>query len=96
MILEHALLRVRAGEERDFEVALVKAKPLISASSGFVAMDVRRACEEPGLYILLVHWDSIEDHRDGFRLSDRYVDWRNLLHPFYDALPKVTYFGAPL
>ena len=96
MIIEHALLQVRPGEEASFEVAMAKAKPLIAASSGFQGIEVRPAAERPGLYLLLVRWDSIADHRDGFRRSDRYEQWRALLHSFYEPMPSVDYFEDPL
>ena len=96
MIIEHALLQVRAGEEAAFEAALAQAKPLIAASPGFRGIEVRPAAEEPGLYLLLVRWDSIADHREGFRKSERYEQWRALLHRFYDPMQSVDYFEDPL
>ncbi|MBP6380785.1 MAG: antibiotic biosynthesis monooxygenase [Sphingorhabdus sp.] len=96
MIIEHALLQVRPGEEAAFEAAMAKARPLIAASPGFQGIEVRPAIEKPGLYLLLVRWDSIAHHRDGFRKSDRYAQWRALLHPFYDPMPSVDYFEDPL
>jgi heme-degrading monooxygenase HmoA len=96
VILEHALLRVRDGQTETFEVAMAKAKPMIAASPGFQSIEVRPAAEEQGLYLLLVQWDDIASHRDGFRTSDRYQEWRALLHGFYDSLPEVGYFGESL
>jgi heme-degrading monooxygenase HmoA len=96
VILEHALLHVRAGQEQDFEAAMAEARPLIAASPGFVSIEVHPAPEKKGLYLLLVHWDSVEAHRDGFRLSERYPLWSALLHRFYDPMPTVDYFGASL
>ncbi len=96
MIIEHALLQVKPNDESAFEAAMAKARPLISASPGFSGLEIRRAAETPGLYLLLVRWDSVADHRDGFRKSDRYQQWRALLHHFYDPMPSVEYFGEPL
>jgi heme-degrading monooxygenase HmoA len=96
MIIEHALLRVRSGDERAFEAAMAEARPLISASPGFVSIEVRPALEIVGTYLLLVRWQSVADHRDGFRNSDRYQAWRDLLHRFYEPMPDVSYFGDPL
>jgi heme-degrading monooxygenase HmoA len=93
MIIEHALLRVRDGETAAFEAAMAEAKPLIAASPGFGGIEVRPACEQTGLYLLLVRWDDIASHRDGFRKSDRYEQWRGLLHHFYEPMPEVRYFG---
>ena len=96
MIVEHALLQVRVDEGAPFERALAKARPLIAASPGFLGMEVRRGCEAVETYLLIVHWDRMEDHRDGFRRSNRYNEWRTLLHPFYDPMPIVQYFGEPV
>ena len=96
MILEHALLQVRPGQEAAFEAAMTASAPLIAASPGFLGMDVRPAIERQGQYLLVVRWESIAHHRDGFRRSDRYQEWRSLLHHFYDPMPKVEYFGDVL
>lgn len=95
-VLEHALLPVRAGREREFEAAIAEARPLIEASPGFISLEIRRPTATGRAYLLLVKWRSIADHRDGFRQSDRYQQWRTLLHPFYDPMPEVSYFGEPL
>lgn len=96
MVVEHALLRVRDGKQAAFEAAMVEAKPLITSSPGFIDMQVRASIETTGLYLLLVRWESVADHRDGFRLSERYARWCALLHHFYDPMPEVTYFGETL
>lgn len=96
MILEHALLHVRAGQEKAFEAAIREARPLIAASPGFQGIEVRPASEKSCTYLLLVRWESIAHHRDGFRQSDRYEQWRALLHHFYDPMPVVDYFGEPV
>lgn len=95
-VLEHALLHVREGREAEFEAAVAEARPLIEASPGFVSLEIRRPTATGQAYLLLVKWRSVADHRDGFRQSDRYQQWRALLHPFYDPMPEVSYFGEPL
>ena len=93
MILEAALLTIRPGQERAFKAALAEARPLIAASPGFCGITVRPCLERPGHYLLLVEWDRLEDHTDGFRKSERYEKWRALLHHFYEPFPTVEHFG---
>lgn len=95
-VVEHALLPVRAGSEAAFEAAFAVARPLIEASPGFVSIKIYRPTGTRQPYLLLAEWRSVEDHRDGFRQSDRYRQWRSLLHPFYDPVPEVSYFGEAL
>lgn len=95
-VIEHALLPVRAGSEAEFEAAVAEARPLIEASPGFISLEIRRPTGTGQPYLLLAEWRSVADHRDGFRQSDRYQQWRALLHRFYDPVPEVSYFGEPL
>ena len=94
MILEHALLPVRPDRQADFEAAFARAKPLIAGMPGFRGLSLSRCLEEDSTYLLLVEWDSLEDHTVGFRGSAEYDEWRRLLHHFYDPFPTVWHFAA--
>lgn len=92
MILEHAILPVRPGRDDDVERAFARARPLIQQQPGCRSVALRRSLETPSAYLLLVEWDSVEAHTDGFRRSPEYERWRELLHPFYDPFPVVEHF----
>ena len=96
MVLEHALLPVRPGREDDFEAAFAEARALIAASPGFRRLSLSRCLERPGTYLLLVEWERLEDHTEGFRGSAAYQRWRELLHGFYDPFPTVEHFREVL
>lgn len=95
-VVEHAILDVKEGEVSAFEAAMREALPLISASPGFIGLEVRRCIEATNRYLLLVTWRSVEDHEKGFRTSDRYAEWRSRLHRFYDPFPRVEHYGSAL
>lgn len=95
-MLEAATLDIKPGQEAEFESAIVQARPLIAASPGFQGMEIRPCVENASRYLLLVWWERLEDHTDGFRQSDRYAKWRELLHHFYDPFPTVQHFDEPL
>ena len=92
MILEHALLPVVAGRESEFEAAFARARRIIAVSPGFRRLSLSRCIERPSHYLLLVEWDTVEAHVDGFRVSPGYGEWRALLHRFYDPFPLVEHF----
>jgi heme-degrading monooxygenase HmoA len=94
MILELALLDVRPGETAPFEEAFAEAKGIISAMPGFDHLELQRCVEDPNRYVLLVGWDRLEDHTEGFRNSPDYQRWRALLHHFYDPHPPVEHYEA--
>ncbi len=92
MILEHALLDVIPGRETEYEAAFAEAKAIISSMKGFVSLRLERCIESPSRYLLLVEWETLEDHTVGFRGSDEYQQWRALLHHFYDPFPTVDHY----
>jgi len=96
MTLEIAILNVRTGQEPAFESAMKAARPLIAASPGFQSLEIRRSTDTPNRYLLVVEWQKLEDHTVGFRQSDRYQRWRDLIHHFYDPFPSVEHYEAPL
>jgi len=92
VILEAAILNVKSGRERQFEAAFAEAQAIISSADGYVSHELRRCLETTNRYILLVRWRSIEDHLEGFRKSAAYVEWKRLLHHFYEPFPTVEHY----
>ena len=94
MITEHALLSVLPGRERAFMEAMEHAKDLIASSPGFVSLRVERGIERPACFLLLVEWETLEDHTERFRGSAAYEQWRAALHHYYDPFPVVEHYEA--
>jgi len=92
MILEHAVLDVREGSSAEYEAAFAKAKTIIAASPGFRSLRLERCLEQRDRYVLLVEWDSVEAHEEGFRRSPGFEEWRGLLHGYYPSRPTVQHF----
>jgi heme-degrading monooxygenase HmoA len=92
LILEVAILDIRAGLTYEFEASFLKAELIISGMQGYIAHELQRCLEMPNRYILLVHWETLEDHTVGFRGSAQYQEWKQLLHNFYDPFPTVQHF----
>jgi heme-degrading monooxygenase HmoA len=92
MITEHALLPVIEGQEAEFIEAMDRAKAIIAASPGFISLRVERCIERPRYFLLLVEWETLEAHVEGFRGSPAFGEWRALLHHLYDPAPVVEHF----
>lgn len=92
MILEVAILDVVPGRETEFQEAFAVAEHIVSSMPGYVDHDLKRCVEKPSRFILLVNWQRLEDHTDGFRKSPQYQDWKALLHNFYDPFPEVEHY----
>ncbi len=92
MILEAATLNVRPGQTTGFEAAFRQASAITAAMPGYLSHELHRCLETEGRYLLLVRWERLEDHTEGFRGSAAYHEWRALLHHFYDPFPSVEHF----
>jgi heme-degrading monooxygenase HmoA len=92
MILEVALLNVIEGKEKQFELDFKWAEKHISAIKGYKRHSLQKCIEHKNKYILLVDWETLEDHTIGFRQSPQYQEWKKLLHHYYDPFPVVEHY----
>lgn len=92
MILEVATLQIKEGMSEAFEISFQKAEKIISSMNGYISHQFKKCVEQDNKYILLVNWETIEDHEVGFRQSDEYQEWKALLHHFYEPFPIVEHY----
>lgn len=92
MILEVAILNVIEGKESQFENDFKIAGKYISAIDGYLKHTLKKCVEQKNKYILLVEWNTLEDHTIGFRESEQYQEWKKMLHHYYDPFPTVEHY----
>jgi heme-degrading monooxygenase HmoA len=92
MILEVAILYVKSGMINEFESSFRKASQIIAKMKGYNSHELQKCIEEENKYILLVRWETLKDHTIGFRNSSEYLEWKALLHHFYDPFPVVEHY----
>jgi heme-degrading monooxygenase HmoA len=92
MILEHADIRIDPVRSAEFEAAILRgASTVIAQAKGFSGYKVNRSIESPGRYILMIYWDTLEDHTVGFRQSPAFAEWRAIVGPFFVQPPVVEH-----
>jgi len=96
MILEVAILQVKNGEAQNFERDFAIASQFIQHIPGYVNHSLRKCLEEKSKYLLLVNWEELEDHTVGFRESEAYLEWKKLLHHYYNPFPIVEHYEMVL
>jgi heme-degrading monooxygenase HmoA len=77
MILEVAMLNIKPNLTPEFETAFRQASKIISSMNGFINLELQKCLEQPDKYLLLVKWETLEDHTVGFRGSSEYQDQPN-------------------
>lgn len=92
MILEAAFLYVKPTLATQFEIDFKTASQYISSIEGYIKHSLQKCLEEENKYLLLVEWETLEAHTVGFRESEVYKKWKNMLHNYYEPFPIVEHF----
>lgn len=93
MIYEIADLRIDPARRDAFEEAIRRGvTTIIAKSRGFIDYKVKRSIESPGRYLLVIRWETLENHTKDFRESAAFGEWRAIVGPFFTAPPVVEHF----
>ena len=94
MVLELADIRIQPGRNAEFEAAIRRGvETVIARAEGFRTWSVRRGVESPDRYVLMIEWDTLEDHTQKFRGGPLFPEWRAIVGPFFAAPPAVEHFA---
>ncbi|MEO8310127.1 MAG: antibiotic biosynthesis monooxygenase [Caldimonas sp.] len=97
MILEVADIRIPPGKNAEFEVAIAQGlATVMPRAQGFVAHKVQRGIESPERYVLLIWWQTLENHTVDFRGGPLFAEWRSFIGPFLAQPPHVEHFELAL
>jgi heme-degrading monooxygenase HmoA len=91
MIHEVVTLAITPGSENDFEAAAAQAVPYFQKAPGALSWRLDRSIENPSEYTLTVGWKTVEDHTVGFRNSEAFAKWRELVGPHFAQAPQVKH-----
>lgn len=94
MIYEHALLTIAAADGEKFEQVVPHARAILLEAPGCREVRVRRSIDRPGVYLLRVCWDRLDDHQKVFPTTPQAARLSDLIGPFFAAEPQVIHFAA--
>ncbi len=93
MILEIADIRIPVGKNAEFEAAIQHGIATVaSKATGFRGYKVNQGIESPERYVLMIFWDTLENHTVDFRNGPLFPQWRAIVGPFFAAPPQVEHF----
>lgn len=91
MIYELAHIEIQPGTQEKFEAGVQAAAPLFQRAKGCHGMELRQVLEDPNTYLLVVQWETLEDHTVHFRGSEDFQAWRTLVGGYFAKLPEVRH-----
>jgi heme-degrading monooxygenase HmoA len=92
MVLELAIIDIKAGTNADFEHNLDQAQSVLTRAEGYLKHEFQKCLERDNRYILLIHWTSLEAHTEGFRGSELFKEWRGYIGQFFENPPLVEHY----
>ncbi|GCB04011.1 hypothetical protein PSUB009319_16420 [Ralstonia sp. SET104] len=91
VVFEMAHIEILAGKQGEFEAAVQQALPLFARAKGCHGAELHHIVERDTSYVLLVRWNTVQDHMVSFRESDDFQEWRKLVGPFFAKAPEVVH-----
>ncbi len=93
MILEIADIRIHADQQTAFDEAIQRGlDKVISKARGYRGFKVNKGVEHPDRYVLMIFWETLEDHTVHFRQSPAFAEWLAIVGPFVASPPQVEHF----
>ena len=93
MILELADIRIQPGQQAAFAAAIQRGvQTVIAKAKGFSGYKINKGIESPERYLLMIFWETLENHTVDFRQSPAFADWRAIVGPFFAQPPVVEHF----
>ncbi len=93
MILEIADLAIRPGSQGEFNAQIERGvRTIISKAAGFRRYEVQQCLETPERYVLMIEWETLENHTVDFRGSAAFTQWREIVGPYFTRPPHVEHF----
>ena len=94
MILEVADIRIPPGKNAEFEAAIGQGLATVIAprAKGYIAHKVQRGIESPERYLLMIWWQTLEDHTVKFRGGPLFPEWRAIVGPYFASPPSVEHY----
>ena len=93
MILEIADLRIPPGKQAEFDAAIQHGIATVASKAlGFRGFKINKGVESPERYILMIYWETLENHTVDFRQGPLFAQWRAIVGPFFAVPPVVEHF----
>ncbi|MCU0354801.1 MAG: antibiotic biosynthesis monooxygenase, partial [Cytophagales bacterium] len=79
-------------QTKDFEAAYAKASNYLQQSPHCLSYKVVHNIEHPNRFVVLIHWDSIEGHTNGFSRSDLLKPFLAILHDYLPYIVEMNHY----
>ncbi len=92
MVTEIAIFDALPGKEVELGQAILKGIEVIRQHPECISAQVERCIEQPGKYILINRWTSLEAHTQDFRGGPLFPQWRSYINGLFEGSGMVHHY----
>jgi quinol monooxygenase YgiN len=92
MVTETAIFQALSGKEDELGQAILQGIGVIRQHPECISARVERCIEQPGQYMLVVIWTSLEAHTQNFQGGPLYPQWRSHIIGLFVESPVVYHY----
>jgi heme-degrading monooxygenase HmoA len=91
-IFEFVILNIIPNKGDEFEKNFNSIGEILSLANGYISHNFKKCIESQNRYMLLVEWETLEDHTERFMKSEVYPSLLALILPFQAVPPLVEHY----
>lgn len=91
-IVEITSFEAQEGNANAFQNALAEAVPILTRQGGYIDHEFGVSVEQPSLFWLIVRWETLADHTEGFRKSADFESFVGAFRQFLVRPAAVSHF----
>ncbi|MFJ1259415.1 antibiotic biosynthesis monooxygenase family protein [Cupriavidus sp. CuC1] len=93
LILEHAEIWIKPGQQADFEAAIIQGlQTVMSRAVGMRGYKLHKCVESPERYVMQISWNTVDDHMVTYRQGPLSPKFRAMVEPFFAQPPVMQHF----
>ena len=96
MTTEIIRYKISPTEAEAFERAYTHAESILQNSPHCLGYRLLRGHEKPENWILIIEWDSVEGHEQGFRQEPGFRKFFELVKPFFQQIQEMKHYDSRL
>jgi heme-degrading monooxygenase HmoA len=92
MVLERAIFTIKPGSESDFVTGFDAGRHFLEESEGCRTIRLLKGIESPNTFLLLIEWDELANHTEGFMNSPAFQGFGSHVAPYFENPPELQHY----
>ena len=92
MVTEIAIFHALPGKEDELGQAILKGIEVIRQHPECISSQVERGIEQPGQYMPINRWTSLQAHTQDFRGGPLFSEWRSYINGLFEGSAIINHY----